>query len=346
MFWILVQALVIGEVTALQFEGDQHPKHHKHPAKALHFTRDVEVNGTKNKVQEKKANTTKHKSNHKKNVIKHSKKHKGKEVLGGACWSYENTKHWETVYATCRDENQSPIALTTQCRGSSVGCTPSSQPLGKHIESTPVAGAYLSNNGHFLELVGPAYFSTVTLGKYVWKASRVQFHTPAEHTINGDRYPAEMQIVHKPVSDHNKWTLVTSVLIKEGYTKSSFLSAIGFDMLNLPRDEGDKMYVGSTVDLKDGLETSLNGDFAGYEGTLTSPPCTKDVLWFVAENPLEASAMQIGNLQRRFPEGNNRPLHPIGSRMIYRDFSQWSSHASGWSLVALSAALLVFAATY
>jgi carbonic anhydrase len=359
MFKILATALIIVEAVAIQFEEEQfeiehpdkhhkhhdaahqskeeHPsKHHKHPMRAVHLASDVEVDG----------NATKKTS--KKNVMKHaSKKHKAKkENEQTTCWSYENTKHWETAFPTCRKGDQSPIALSTSCNANEVGCTPSSQPLAQHMSFSPVAGAYLSNNGHFIELVAPAQFSTVKLGKLSWSSSRIQFHTPSEHTMNGERYPAEMQILYKPVGGDNKWTLVTSVFIKEGYNKNALLSSIGFDMLNLPRTEGDKMYLSSPVDLTDGLKSPLDGGFAGYEGTLTSPPCTKDTLWFIAENTMEASATQIGNLERRFPEGNNRPLFPIGSRMIYRDFNQWSSHASGWSLISLSTCMLLLAATY
>merc|ERR1719217_1961488 len=159
--------------------------------------------------------------------------------------------------------------------------------------------------------------------------------------MNGIRYPAEMQIVYRPTEQDNKWTLVTSVFLKEGYNKNPFLSSIGLDMLNLPRENGDKMFVSGSVDLTDGLKVPLDGGFAGYEGTLTSPPCTKDVLWFVAESPLEASTTQIANLQRRFPTGNNRPLHPIGARMVYRDFHQWSS--AWWSTISLSTVLFAIA---
>jgi len=334
MMWILAKTLVLVEVAAFQLEGDHHHKHHaKHHAKAVHATSDVEVDDAQNKTS-------------KKNVMKHGgnlKKNKAKTSL---CWSYENVKHWETAFSACKSENQSPIAVTTQCKDNEVGCKASSATLAKHFTSTPVAGAYLSNNGHFIELVGPAHFATIKLGNMVWKSARVQFHTPAEHTLNGVRYPAEMQVVYRPVErseENNKWTLITSVLLKEAYNRNALLSSIGLDMLNLPREEGDKMYVGGSVDLADGLKTPFEGGFAGYEGTLTSPPCTKDVLWFVAETPLEASATQIANLERRFPGGNNRPLHPIGSREEWRDFSQWQSHASGWSMVSLAVVALVVA---
>lgn len=357
MLWILAKALVIVQVIAVQFEDD-HPgkhstKHHNHPIQAVHLKNDVEVAGIQNSTKKEIAAETDKKVDEKtskKNVMKHSKKialkHKAKKTKKAAAWSYENTKHWETAFPACRKEGQSPIAITTVCKSDEVGCTPSSQPLGKHVTTSPVAGAYLSNNGHFLELVGPAHFSTVKLGNLQWSSARVQFHTPSEHTMNGQRYPAEIQIVYKPDFGDNKWTLVTSILIEEGYNKNALLSSIGFDMLNLPREEGDKMYLSDTVDLTEGLKTPLGGGFAGYEGTLTSPPCTQDVLWFIAEHPIEASATQIGNLARRYPEGNSRPLFPIGSRMIYRDFNQWQSHASGWSMMSLSAAVLLFAATY
>jgi carbonic anhydrase len=375
MLWVLAKALVIMKVAALQFEGEnpdvaalqfagEHPdsKHHqKHRAKhvqdeeVVHFASGVKEQKNSDEEEEKdetevadsqkKTKTSKKKA--KKTVMKNAaKKLKAKKTIAKH-WSYENTKHWETEFPSCRKDGQSPIALHTKCADNEVGCTPSSQPLGNHVTFETVAGAYLSNNGRFLELVAPAHFSTVTLGDLVWKSGRVQFHTPSEHTMNGERFPAEMQIVYKPVG-HNKWTLITSILIKEDPTmnRNEFLSSLGFDMLNLPRGEGDKMYLGSPVDLKEGLKTSMGSGFAGYEGTLTSPPCTKDVLWFIAEDPMEASATQIGNLERRFPKGNNRPLYPIGSRMIYRDFSHWSSHAKGWSMISVLSTMLLFAANY
>jgi len=377
----LVKALAIIQVAALQLDGE-HPevtaalqlkgenpgwKHHKGHVMAtkkegaVHFASGVkeadEEEADEDEEEEpkevaKKTKKVAKKTKKAKKVANKTKKVAKKNVMKSAAkkhWSYANTKHWETTFASCKKGDQSPIALSTKCDSKEVGCTPSSQPLGNHITFESVAGAYLSNNGHFLEIVAPAHFSTVTLGDLVWKASRVQFHTPSEHTMNGERFPAEMQIVYKPVGE-NKWTLVTSVLIQEDPSTASneLLSSLGFDMLNLPREAGDKMYLSSPVDLKDGLKTSMDGGFAGYEGTLTTPPCSRDVLWFIADTPLMASATQIGNLERRFPSGNSRPLFPMGSRLIYRDFSQWGdrSTARGWSMISLSVGMLLFAVTY
>jgi carbonic anhydrase len=55
-----------------------------------------------------------------------------------------------------------------------------------------------------------------------------------------------------------------------------------------------------------------------YEGSLTTPPCSKDVQWIVMATPIQMSAEQIG----MFPnlvKGNNRPVQPLNNRTAVTD---------------------------
>lgn len=56
-----------------------------------------------------------------------------------------------------------------------------------------------------------------------------------------------------------------------------------------------------------------------YQGSLTTPPCTEDVIWIVMKEVSSASAEQIELLQRLMPKNNYRETQPINGRKAYRE---------------------------
>ena len=50
-------------------------------------------------------------------------------------------------------------------------------------------------------------------------------------------------------------------------------------------------------------------------GSLTTPPCTEDVLWIVMKQPVQASAEQLELFSRMYPM-NARPTQAAGNRTI------------------------------
>jgi carbonic anhydrase len=52
-----------------------------------------------------------------------------------------------------------------------------------------------------------------------------------------------------------------------------------------------------------------------YMGSLTTPPCSEDVLWIVMKQPLQASANQLGLFERLYPM-NARPVQATRERVI------------------------------
>ena len=55
-----------------------------------------------------------------------------------------------------------------------------------------------------------------------------------------------------------------------------------------------------------------------YDGSLTTPPCTPNILWSVMQTPIEMSAEQIAEFTR-IMEGNNRPLQALNNRVLQLD---------------------------
>ncbi len=61
-----------------------------------------------------------------------------------------------------------------------------------------------------------------------------------------------------------------------------------------------------------------------YAGSLTTPPCSEHVQWIVMDTPITMSAEQIAKIQKmfaapEFPQGNARPVQPLGHRTVAID---------------------------
>lgn len=82
----------------------------------------------------------------------------------------------------------------------------------------------------------------------------------------------------------------------------------------LPEDKHD---VTRDPEGKVNVAEFLPGDLSyyHYQGSLTTPPCTEGVQWYVLKTPVEASAAQITEFAEMFPN-NFRPVQPLFDRNI------------------------------
>lgn len=132
------------------------------------------------------------------------------------------------------------------------------------------------------------------------------FHTPSEHLIDGLTFPMEMHIVNiMPNEDKNATPqyLVFGMLFKEGKENkfiSEFLAAV-------PEEEHQAAEVkAGTVKLADLFGTipkEIQRNYYNYRGSLTTPPYTESVRWYIVKHIFEASAEQIEAINKI--EGNN-----------------------------------------
>lgn len=163
----------------------------------------------------------------------------------------------------------------------------------------------IENLGHTVQL-DFAEGSTVVQGDTTFAFKQAHFHTPSEHLIDGMTFPMEMHIVNiMPNEDKNATPqyLVVSVLFKEGKESkflNEFLSAI-------PKEEKETASVtAGTVKLGDlfvQIPQELTGKFYYYRGSLTTPPFTETVNWYVLKHIFETSPAQIEAINK--VEGNN-----------------------------------------
>ena len=58
-----------------------------------------------------------------------------------------------------------------------------------------------------------------------------------------------------------------------------------------------------------------SGSYHHYEGSLTTPPCSEGVRWFVLSQPISMSAAQIKKFENAVGH-NARPVQPLHGRHI------------------------------
>ncbi len=165
------------------------------------------------------------------------------------------------------------------------------------------------DNGHTIQI---NYDSgeTFTVGNETYALRQYHFHSPSEHTVKGRHYPMEMHLVHL---SKDKKIAVIGVLIEEGRHNTAF-DAI---WSNLPQKTGQEVHIENVqVDIDDMLPG--NKATYRYSGSLTTPPCSEAVRWFVYAEPIELSGDQIKAFRNIF-HGNNRPIQPLNNRLLHFD---------------------------
>lgn len=223
-------------------------------------------------------------------------------------WGYEganNPTEWGKLnpeFATCAvGEHQSPIDIH------SVEINPVHQKsvsanMEFNYQPTPLT---VANTGHNVQ-VNYTDGSSVKIGGREYKLSQFHFHTPSEHTLNGEAYAMEAHLVHQ---DQNGEYAVVSLLIEPG-TENKQLKNI-WD--NIPETGNVKAVSNATINVADLLPESTSNYH--YIGSLTTPPCSEGVNWYVLREPIQASPEQIEQFTE-FYSVNARPTQPLNDRAI------------------------------
>ncbi len=219
-------------------------------------------------------------------------------------WSYEGTTgpaHWGDIseeYQTCKTGTmQTPINIDA-----SNVMPASTKDFNFGYKPSPL---HVVNNGHTIQVnYAPGSFVTFNGGKY--QLVQFHFHVPSEHTINGKAWPMNVHLVHK--DDAGK-LLVVEVLFNAG-NKNEELAKI-FSLM--PKDEGEVKDEHILVDATKLLPAKIS--YFHYDGSLTTPPCTEGVSWFVMKQAIDVAGSDIENFKSIYPM-NARPVQPVGGRVI------------------------------
>ncbi|USX12772.1 carbonic anhydrase family protein [Oxalobacteraceae bacterium OTU3CAMAD1] len=164
----------------------------------------------------------------------------------------------------------------------------------------------LIDNGHTIQVnYAPGSFMTVDGKRY--ELLQFHFHKPSEERIDGKRYALVAHLVHKNAEGE---LAVVGVLMEPG-AKRPMIKTI-FD--NLPLQKEKEVEVpGVSIN----IATLLPENHAHYtfNGSLTTPPCSEGVKWFVMKTPVPVSSQQIAQFGHVY-KMNARPVQASNGRVV------------------------------
>ena len=149
--------------------------------------------------------------------------------------------------------------------------------------------------------------NTITVMGQRYELVQIQFHRPSEERVNGRAYPMSAQLVHKSPAGQ---LAVVAVLLDQGEPHALIQQIWN----NLPLEKHQELAAQMPLDPSQILPPQHN-QYYTYMGSLTSPPCTENVLWMVMKQPITVSTEQIAIFHRLYPM-NARPVQPMSGRLI------------------------------
>lgn len=217
-------------------------------------------------------------------------------------WSYEGPsgpEFWgdaDPAYTTCREGGQqSPIDIRDAKRGQ----------MGPLTFDYPLTEATIINTGHGIK-VKPAKGGTLTAPTGTYQLQQFHFHSPSENRINGREFPLAAHFVH---ADDAGRLAVVAVMFELGKPNT----VLATPMRTLPKAGAQPVPLPGRISV--GKLLPKERDYYTYNGSLTTPPCTEEVQWYVLRQPLTISASQLKAFRTRY-EMNARPVQPVQSRVV------------------------------
>ena len=221
-----------------------------------------------------------------------------------AHWSYTGStgpESWaslSTDYKTCSSGRlQSPFDIKADLSADLPDMALKYNPLNTTV----------LNNGHTiqLDLNGAGYLE---VEDRQFDVLQLHFHTKSEYAIAGEFFPMSMHIVHKSKDGD---LAVIGVMFTEGESNRQ-LSAL---WEKLPKKESQTTTLRS-LDIMDLIPEDRT--YYRFMGSLTTPPCSEGVNWYVMKTPVSVSAEQIATFRELF-RMNARPLQDENNRLVVLD---------------------------
>ena len=229
----------------------------------------------------------------------------GKDSKGGkpdekhaAHWGYEGEmgpEHWGKEFPTCgKGKSQAPLNI----KG------PFEKVRFNVVPDYKLGPLKIINNGHTIQ-VNVAPGSKIRIDGKAFDLLQFHFHRPSEEHINGKPSAMVIHFVHKNDSGE---LAVLGVLLQEGNENPGIKTLWSY----APPKEGPEVAPDNVAFNPNNL-LPREMEFFHYDGSLTTPPCTEKVKFFILKSQVNISKEQI----TQFPfKMNTRPIQALNDRKI------------------------------
>ncbi|NKB57857.1 MAG: hypothetical protein GKS00_16155 [Alphaproteobacteria bacterium] len=163
------------------------------------------------------------------------------------------------------------------------------------------------NNGHTFQ-VGYGAGSGISINGERFELLQFHFHSPSEHGRDGKRYPIEAHLVHKNAKGQ---LAVVGVFMESGAENIALMEM--WD--HMPMQAGASA-THARVAINAGDLVPSGTQFYRYMGSLTTPPCSEGVNWFVSNKTVTVSRAQIEKFLQAVGGENARPLQALNNRLL------------------------------
>lgn len=223
----------------------------------------------------------------------------------GHHWSYSGAtgpSRWASLasdYSNCRTGRaQSPIDIeSSHVRKQQL------TPLRFDYRPSPLR---IINNGHTIQ-VNVDEGSTLNVGGHRYTLVQLHFHHPSEEVIDGKSFAMVVHLVHRDKQGH---LAVVAIPLQPGKANALFSTL----WRNIPHSQGHES---TPRDVRIDAARLLPASHAYYafSGSLTTPPCSEGVRWFVLKSPMTLSSEQVATFAKLY-RSNARPVQPLNGRTV------------------------------
>ena len=213
-------------------------------------------------------------------------------------WGYEGAmgpESWGNEFPTCaRGKSQAPLDIRGPFEKALFSVSPD-------YKNGPLK---IINNGHTIQVNVPPG-SKLRIDSQPFELVQFHFHRPSEELINGKPSAMVVHFVHKNSEGR---LAVLGVMLREGNENPGIKTL----WTHAPTKEGPEVSP-EGVNFNPANLLPREYEFYSYEGSLTTPPCTEGVRFFILKSQVNISREQV----EAFPfKKNARPVQPQNGRAI------------------------------
>lgn len=220
-------------------------------------------------------------------------------------WSYEGPRgpeywaHLDPAYSACDGKEQSPIDI----RNAKLADLP---PLRFEFKNGPLT---IINNGYTAVRVDypRGNGNLLLVGGDSYELTQFHFHHPSEEYVSGK--PSDM-VIHFMFQGNDGKVVGVAVLVKAGRPNETVRQLWKY----MPQVAG-KDHLIPHVYVNPAALLPHDASYYTYMGSITAPPCTEGVKWFVLKTSVELSSNQINTFAKLYPH-DVRPPQPLNSRIV------------------------------